>query len=222
MASRAPPSVVRRLLRSMATALALLLLLLGVALLAGSLVPQNRGARQPEPGAPAIVIHVDASPVHSWLILPVIAAGHDWRGRLPLPPEALHVALSWGERDFFLATPRWADLDPVVALRALAGGSGAVVHVVPVAGAPPGRAIRLSPSAYRRLVVHLEAQLAEGAALPGYGGGDWFVPATGRYAPWRTCNQWTRDALAAAGVRVGLWTPLPQGLMWRFDQGRAG
>ena len=192
--------------------------LLAAALLLGTLVPQNPGWREPAAG---ILIHVEASPVHSWLVLPVAAAGHDWRRVLPLATDApAHIALSWGERDFFLSTPRWADLDLLVALRALAGGSGSLVHVAPVHGPPAGRPPRLSGAAYRRLVAHVEAGLAGGAPLPGHQGDDLFLPARGRYAPWRTCNQWTRDALAAAGVRVGIWTPLPQGLMWRLGQGR--
>ncbi|WP_448580042.1 DUF2459 domain-containing protein [Thermaurantiacus sp.] len=213
-----PPATVRKGLGWLLRAVGGLAVLLMAALLLGALVPENRGWREAEEG---VVIHFDHSPVHSWLILPVAAAGHDWRSRVPaLPGNPSRLAFSWGERDFFLATPRWADLDPAIALRALLGGNGSLVHLVPVRPGPAGAPIRLSHSEYLRLVRHLEAQIAQGDALPGYGKEDLFLPAHGRYAPWRTCNQWTRDALAVAGVRVGRWTPLPQGLAWRFPTAR--
>ncbi len=190
------------------------LFLAGAAL--GALLPEN--PRRPPP-ASGITIHIDSSPVHSWLILPVAAAGHDWRDRLPALPDGRamgpFVSLSWGERGFFLATPTWADFDLLRALRALVAGHATLVHAMGL-DAPSGRPIRLTPAQYRCLVAHLEAQIAPGPALRGYGKDDLFLPARGRYSPARTCNQWTRDALAAAGVRVGRWTPLPQGLMWRF------
>jgi uncharacterized protein (TIGR02117 family) len=185
------------------------------ALLLGALVPENRGWREPETG---ILIHLDHSPVHSWLILPVKTDGHEWRSRLPIPAgNPRHIAVSWGERDFFLATPRWADVDPAIVFRALLGGRGSLIHVIGVQGPPAGRPIRLSHQEYLRLARHIEAQIAPGAPLPGYGASDLFLPARGRYSPWHTCNQWTRDALAAAGVRVGRWTPLPQAFIWRFQ-----
>jgi uncharacterized protein (TIGR02117 family) len=187
-------------------------------MVAGAMIPENPRSRPPAAG---VTIHLDSSLVHSWLILPVAAAGHDWRQRLPPFPDGRaagpYLGLSWGERDFFLATPTWADLDLRLAFRALVAGHQSLVHLYRLE-APAGRPIHLSEAQYRRLVAHLESALAPGSPLPGYGTDDLFLPARGRYSPWQTCNQWTRDALAAAGVRVGRWTPLPQGLMWRFPR----
>jgi uncharacterized protein (TIGR02117 family) len=205
----------RRIARVLLWALALPALFLLAAAI-GAIIPENARAREPAGG---ITIHIDSSQVHSWLILPVAAAGHDWRHRLPPFPDGRpagpFLSLGWGEREFFLATPTWADLDPALAFRALVAGHRTLIHLDRL-DAPAGRPIRLSDAQYRRLVAHLEAAIAPGAPLAGYGADDLFLPAHGRYSPWQTCNQWTRDALAAAGVRVGRWTPLPQGLMWRF------
>ncbi|MEJ8631383.1 DUF2459 domain-containing protein [Sphingomonas sp. I4] len=35
----------------------------------------------------------------------------------------------------------------------------------------------------------------------------------GRYSAAHTCNNWTGNALAAAGVRMGWWTPFPWTVM---------
>jgi uncharacterized protein (TIGR02117 family) len=206
------------------TVRAIILLLLAClgALVAGAVVPQNGGWQQARHG---VTIHLAHSAIHTELVLPVAAAGHDWRSVLPLDGFAdgraanHRIGLSWGERDFFLATPTWADFDPVRAARALLAGDRTLVHLYRMDSPGSGRPITLSPAQYRRLVAHLEASIAPGEPIPGYGKDDLFLPAHGRYSLFRTCNQWTRDALAAAGVRVGRWTPLPQGLLWRFEPG---
>ncbi len=54
----------------------------------------------------------------------------------------------------------------------------------------------------------------EGRAIhPGYFDHDVFYDAPGTYHLGNTCNQWTSDTLAAAGIRTGLWTPLAGGVM---------
>jgi hypothetical protein len=44
-----------------------------------------------------------------------------------------------------------------------------------------------------------------------------FYEANGPYSAFYTCNSWTGEALRAAGVKTGLWTPLSQSVMWRVD-----
>ena len=47
----------------------------------------------------------------------------------------------------------------------------------------------------------------------GYGRQDVFYEAPGHYTARNTCNQWTSDRLAEAGVRTGWWTPFAGGVM---------
>lgn len=205
-------------------AAALMALVLAVAI--GALVPRNPGWAEPEAG---ITIGIDATIAHTELILPVAAAGHDWRpvlrrgtalGTGIVPINTRYLAFSWGDGDFFRATPTWAEFRLHGAIRALFHSRGSLMHVTRLEG-PHGRPIRLTPHAYRRLVAAIEAELGPGPALPGYGPDDIFLPSTTRYSALRTCNDWAADMLAAAGVRVGLWTPLAQTLIWRFADGPA-
>lgn len=191
-----------------------------LAILLGALIPRN--ASWQEAGVNGVVIGLDASLAHTRIIVPVTTAGHDWRGVLPtgvVPanPGVTHLAFSWGERAFFLATPSWADFDLWLGLRALFASEASLVHIEPLAGTA-GRRIRLTSAEHRRLVRFLRSEIGSDPPLPGYGTDDAFLPGTGRYSWWRTCNQWTADGLAAAGVRVGYWTPFAQGLMWRFAE----
>lgn len=204
-----------------ARALAAMLGLLLLAFALGALLPRNPGWVEPPDG---VTIGIEATVAHTELILPVSAAGHDWRRRLPsgtVTAATTHLSFSWGDGDFFRATPTWADVDPGLGLRALFASRGSLVHVVRLARLE-GRAIRLTPAGYRRLAAAIEAERAPGAPVAGYGADDLFLPASGRYSILRTCNDWAADMLAAAGVRVGLWTPLSQTLIWRFEGQEGG
>ena len=85
--------------------------------------------------------------------------------------------------------------------------------------------MRLDRQAYGRLVAVVTERFITddaGRTIPllgrSYDDDDVFYEATGRYNAFRTSNQWTADALAEAGVRVGVWTPFAPGILWRFRQ----
>jgi uncharacterized protein (TIGR02117 family) len=80
------------------------------------------------------------------------------------------------------------------------------------------RPIRLSRAEYRALVqaVRGSFDLSRAQPLPGYDVADVFYPARGRYDAIRTCNWWTAEMLAQAGVRVGAWTPFSATVMQWF------
>ncbi len=196
----------------LAAALVVALLLMVVL---GGLIPRNAGWVEPADG---VTIGIDATVAHTELILPVVAAGHDWGRALPpgvVTPGVTHLSFSWGDAAFFQATPTWAEFRLDRALAALFASRGSLVHVYRLGGAH-GRAIRLRPQDYRRLAGAIAAEIGAGAAMPGYGPDDLFLPSPSHYSILRTCNNWAGDMLAAAGVRVGLWTPLSQTLIWRF------
>ena len=51
----------------------------------------------------------------------------------------------------------------------------------------------------------------------GYGWSDTFYESRRAYHFVRTCNEWTGEALRTAGVRMGVWTPAEQSIMWRME-----
>lgn len=189
----------------------------------GGLVPRNDHARPPDRG---VTIWVEDNGIHTGLVLPVRAAGVDWSADFPArdlrdPRHGAHghIAVGWGERGFFLGTPTWREVRPWTVLRAALGSERTLLHVEhiarPVAG-PQARAVTLRQEDYRRLAAFIRSARGGGAALAGYGAHDAFYPARGRYDALHTCNAWTGDALAAAGLRVGAWTPFPSTVMRWF------
>jgi uncharacterized protein (TIGR02117 family) len=195
---------------------------LGAALV-GSAVAANRDWKPPAQG---VTIYVIDNGIHTDLVLPVSVEGVEW-GDLIRPEHladpgraaASHLAFGWGDRDFYLNTPTWWDVNPIRIGRAFVGAGATVMHVSHIAAPQPGpnaRAIVLRPEEYRRLAAFLRNTFGEGPPVRGYGAADAFYVARGGYSLFRTCNAWTGEALATAGVRVGKWTPFPSGVMQWF------
>lgn len=192
-----------------------------VAGLIGGMVPTNRDRTPPAQG---IRIYVEDNGIHTSIVLPVRAGGVTIDDLAP--PSALRDprfgghgwrSVGWGDRDFYIGTPTWRDVNPVTVARAAIGRGSTVMHVDFVPEPPIGpdvRAITLRPEEYRRLVGFVRASFAgTGGSVAGYADYDAFFPAVGGYSAVRTCNAWTGEALRHAGVRMGAWTPFPVSVM---------
>ncbi len=189
---------------------------LGVFLLTAGLlghVAVNRNWREPADG---ITIYVQSNGVHTGVVLPAVGGGIDWRARvrasdLPDPRGVGQwLAFGWGDRDFYLNTPRWQDMHAATIASALVGSGRTLVHVDHLDAFAPDaywRPLRLRPAEYARLAAFVAATFADRPeVIRGYTARDVFYTARGHYSALRTCNVWTGDALRSAGVRVGAWT----------------
>ena len=217
-------------LRVFAGLIALPLLYFLAALFLG-LVPANVSFHQPTQGG--VVIFVRSNGIHTDLVMPKVNAEADWRPyanpedvRDPRWGAADHVAIGYGAREFYLNTPTWSDLSVGTALRSMTGGDTPLVHLEHV-NQPRRedwqRPIRLTSDQYRRLAAYVRASFkrdGDGAPIHvpgGYGDADTFYEGDGSFSMFFNCNSWTGAALRAAGVRMGLWTPFEQSVMWRLD-----
>ena len=183
-------------------------------------MPRNPGWREASDG---VTIWVATNGVHTGLILPTRTAAHDWS---PLvQPE--HIAdpryagrylwFGWGDREFYLNTPTWADVSPRTIASAAIGSDRTLMHVDHlIAPWSDARPVRLSQAEYARLVRAIRGSFGGVEPIRGYDVADVFYPGRGRYDAIRTCNWWTGRMLAAAGVRVGAWTPFSATVMQWF------
>jgi uncharacterized protein (TIGR02117 family) len=198
----------------------LAILLFALAGWIGSSIPRNSGWVEPDHG---VEIMIETNGVHTALILPLVTPEKDWRTEFPASDVPLsgepytHISISWGEREVFLNTPTWWDLSPATVLRIIGvGGEGMlhVAHYVRPAPSDYARPLTISREEYRRLVAAIEQSLPRGEKVRhgGYGSQDVFYDAPGEYTASNTCNQWTSDMLAKAGVRTGWWTPFAGGV----------
>ena len=165
-------------------------------------------------------------------MLPLVTPERDWRPIFPdsdvaAPgPGYTHIAISWGEKQVFLDTPTWWDLRPWTVLRIVGIGGDGVLHVAHYIRPAPAddiRPLRLTQGEYARLVAAIDRSLPRSPRVryAGYGPQDVFYDAPGHYTVDNTCNQWTSNVLAAAGVKTGWWTPMAGGVMkWVPPPGR--
>lgn len=180
----------------------------------------------PERGIP---IYACDRGVHTDLVLPVAAAGVDWRASFPADAFAGavdaydHIAVGWGSRDFYLNARSWRDVDFTTAIRSVLWDE-TLLHVeyqpAPGPDEPCGRWLA-DDAAYQRIAGFvLDSARASGsravAVAPGYGTRDAFFAAEGRYTILETCNQWTGRALRLAPAPVAPWTPYSFLVVWHL------
>lgn len=211
--------IARRAAAWLALAIGLFMLIAWI----GSSIARNPDWREPDDGGVTILLETNG--VHTALVLPLVTPTKDWRREFPASDIAApsrpytHVSVSWGEREVFLDTPTWWDLSPVTAARVVGLGGEGLLHVYHFVRPAPAafiRPLRLRETEYAALVAAIMRQLGTewpGRRHHGYGSTDAFYETGGRYTVTRTCNQWTSDMLAEAGVRTGSWTPFAGGVM---------
>ena len=187
----------------------------------GSSIARNDDWEQPAAG---VQIMIETNGVHTAIVMPAVSAQKDWRADFPaddvLAPNRpyTHVSVSWGEREVFLNTPTWWDLSLPTVFGAASGGEGLlhVSHYIRPAPSPDHRQLTISHAEYARLIAIIEREIlhaSERTVYRGYSDYDVFYDAPGTYHLGNTCNQWVSNALAAAGIKTGWWTPMVGGVM---------
>ena len=202
----------------------MLLLVLGVGGYFGTAevllhLPRNAGA---DPTTGSIDVYFVSNGVHVDVWVPARRAGMHWDEWLPpeVPLAARgFAAFGWGDEGFYTEVPTWGDLTFPVAARAILLPSDTAMRVHARTGKPvPGdhvHRVRLDDAEYTSLMDFIKGTFEldeDGRPIlldhPGYTDRDRFFRARGSYSLFRTCNQWTVGALAAAGQTATRWAPM--------------
>ncbi|KWV93137.1 DUF2459 domain-containing protein [Erythrobacter sp. YT30] len=192
----------------------------------GSSIP--RGDPLLDAPADPVEIMIATNGVHTEIVVPVVNSTRDWREILPSVSKTAsgdvttHIAIGFGERDVFINTPTFYDMRLSTALRVATTGGEGMIRVINLTN--PGahqnrRKLTISREQYARLVNALEDDLPPLAAgeartfeTSTYDRGRYYASPQ-RYTLITTCNQWTSDRLANAGIRTGWLTPFSGGVM---------
>ncbi len=140
--------------------------------------------------------------------------------------DTQYLMFGWGEREFYLNTPTWWDIKPKTIISALAGSGETLLHVDHLDHLPQGvKRIRLTKEEYHNISLAMVQTVAgedlstKPQPIKGYGRRDVFYTALGPdYNAFYTCNVWIGDLLKNAGLKNGIWTPLPGGVLHWFNQ----
>lgn len=135
-----------------------------------------------------------------------------------------YLAFGWGDENFYINTPTWAELTFKNAINAMFLQSSTLMHVTRYARKRSDWVeVRLNQQELAQLnsYVHNTFQLDEqGNKIilngQGYGTYDEFYRAKGSYSCFKTCNSWVNSAFKQNGLRSCLWTPFDFGLMHAY------
>ncbi len=218
----------RWLVRIVLTVLGVIALYVLFAVVLG-LIPLNRNYLPVDDG---VTIYLASNGVHSDLVVPVRSEVIDWQDEYPthLFPQVDarqdHLAIGWGSRGFYLNTEHWSDLTLQTAVVALSGAGSSAMHIEYRSRPAPGPDVivmRIPQAKYRELVDFIRGyairdEHSRAIAIAGhhYTHSDAFFEAYGTYSAVMTCNEWTRQALAHAGVRAPAWAPLDTALFYHL------
>ncbi len=227
-----------KLLRRFLIGICLVVFTAVVALGLGALVPRPLFDSSPvmevaQSSADKRRILILNNPIHTDIALPadpdvLEAFGFVSDGGLELDyPGVFWIAFGWGGRSFYIETPTWGDLKPGPVIDALTWDAS-VMHVRRTGDIPleqeSVRVVELSQLEFEELVNDIRTSFqsdgtAPPTAIPGvaYDAHDIFFPAVGGFNAMMGCNTWTADMLRRAGVKTGMWTPLPLTLDWSLD-----
>lgn len=186
-----------------------------------------------------IEIYILSNGVHTDLVLPVRtmlpASGrrHDWTDVIPfhhtVSNDSLmqYIAFGWGDKNFYLETPTWADLKVSTAFNALFFLSTSAMHVTfyrSMSESEHCRKISISDEQYERLARYIDdsfQKTGDGDRMLihnlSYGNDDCFYDATGTFSLFYTCNTWTNQGLQQSGLKASLWTPFEGALMNHYQ-----
>lgn len=195
--------------------------------LVGSYVPANADWKQPQNG---IDIFVETNGVHVSLIVPMTAAGTDLSDLIR--PEHLsnrdlygtHAMIGWGHGSVYRNAQTWGDVKSGDIVSAIVSSDDTTLHVYHVSNPkalPHRKILRVSPQQYHIIISQIRQTFrldttGQSRAHPAYGPDNLFYDSYGHYSAIHTCNNWTGDILRNAGVQVGIWTPMPGGVMRWF------
>lgn len=223
--------MVKKIFRSIAKGLGIVLLLLAVYVGAGWLLPNihTQTSTYPNSGA-TMTIYLMTNGVHTDLVVPVRNEIERWDTLVPFRNTVSKdtnyrwLAFGWGDKGFYLETPTWADLTFATAFKAAAGLSTTAMHTtfyMTIKVDEMCKPIQISKEQYKVLCTYIQSSFQQSPQgkyiwIPTnavYGRSDAFYDAVGKYSLFKTCNSWTNEGLKTAGLPACVWTPLDTGLM---------
>ena len=140
-------------------------------------------------------------------------------------PSEDYFSFGWGDENFYINTPTWADLTLANAFSAMFLKSNSLMHVSRYkARYKHWLPIQVTDVELQKLHTYLQAAFQttnEGNKIllenKGYGASDDFYKAYGSYSCFNTCNSWVNSGFKQSGLKACLWTPFDVGLLGKYD-----
>lgn len=182
---------------------------------------------------PEIDIYISTNGMHTDIIVPVKSDQIDWSKEIKFTDTISkdstynYIGFGWGDKEFYMNTPEWSDLNPKLALKATLGLNTSAIHTTffkEMVESNDCKHISISQEQYTRLVQYIQKSFKRDANgnvifIPTnltYGDSDSFYEAIGHYSMVHTCNSWANSALKNSGQKACLWTPYEFGIFYHY------
>ena len=140
-------------------------------------------------------------------------------------PNEKYFSIGWGDENFYINTPTWAELTFQNAFKAMFLKSSTLIHVTRYR---QKRLDWVEVKINKPELAKLNAFILQGFALDehgkkiilpnkGYSESDNFYKANGNYSCLKTCNSWVNKGFKESGLRACLWTPFDFGLLGKYE-----
>ncbi len=135
-----------------------------------------------------------------------------------------YLAFGWGDENFYINTPTWADLTFSNACNAIFLNSPTLVHVTRFQE-KRGRwvAVKITDQQLNSLNDYLQKTFITNNSgfkiileNKGYSASDDFYRAKGNYTLINTCNSWVNEGFKTGGLKACYWTPFDFGLLKKY------
>jgi len=180
-----------------------------------------------------IVIYLLSNGDHTDIVVPVKNSLKDWSTEIKYEntitndTTAQYIAIGWGNKDFYLNTPTWAQFKLSLGIKSILGMGTSAIHTDFCKTLVVGnncKKVMISNDQYIKLIKYIEASFKKNAigqvinikTHANYDNTDAFYEANGTYSLFYTCNTWANDALKACGQRACLWTPFDKGIFYQY------
>lgn len=132
-----------------------------------------------------------------------------------------YLSFGWGDENFYINTPTWADLSFNNAINALFFKSTTVMHITRYKRKKSNWIeVRVNDAELKKLNSYFlntfetnENGLKTMINNQGYSSIDNFYKSKGSYSCFKTCNTWVNTAFKESGIKSCLWTPFDFGLL---------
>ncbi len=172
--------------------------------------------------------------VHTDIMVPVRNSQINWSKEVKfvntLKKDSMmnYLAFGWGEKEFYMQTPTWADLKFSVAFKSVFWFNSCAIHTTfykDTSETEQCIKINLSREQYNRLIKYIWNSFSKDQnghtrliSKISYGNNDAFYEATGLYSMLRTCNTWTNTGLKTCGQKACFWTPFSGGVIYHYSK----
>jgi uncharacterized protein (TIGR02117 family) len=171
------------------------------------------------------VIYLSTNGVHLDIIMPIENIDKLLLQGIKHAQNEKYLSFGWGDENFYINTPTWADLTFSNAFSAMFLKSSTLMHVTRHKNKSNNWIeIKISEAELEKLNSYLQNsfELNENGIKmilenQGYSSIDDFYKAKGNYSIFKTCNSWANTGFKNSGLESCLWTPFDFGLLSKYE-----